>query len=70
MQYKQVRVISGKGSGADKFAEALRGVAVDKAGLVYAVGDGSVKVFDRTGKLLRQWRTSRAWLPTRPLAPR
>jgi len=59
MKYKQIRVVSGRGSRADQFAEALRGIAIDKAGLLYAVGDGAVKVFDREGKLLRQWSTAK-----------
>jgi len=59
MEYKQIRVVSGRGTGPDQFAEALRGIALDKAGLLYAVGDGAVKVFDRAGKLLDQWPTAR-----------
>ena len=60
MKYSQIRVISGRGPGADQFAEALRGIAVDRADRLYAVGDGSVKVFDRDGVFLRQWRTDKA----------
>lgn len=52
-------VIGGKGSGPARFAEALRGVGVDRAGLVYAVGDRQVKVFDAEGKLRRRWPTSK-----------
>jgi len=58
MEYKQIRVVSGRGAGADQFAHELRGIAVDPAGLLYAVGDSAVKVFDKSGKLLRQWETS------------
>ena len=59
MGYRRVLVISGKGSGPEQFSEALRGIAVDRAGLVYAVGDGEVKVFDAQGKLQRRWPTER-----------
>lgn len=59
MGYKKTRVISGRGLGPDRFSEALRGITVDKAGLLYAVGDSTVKVFDRAGKLLKKWRTAR-----------
>ena len=52
-------VISGKGSGPEQFSEALRGIAVDRAGLLYAVGDSEVKVFDAQGKLQRRWPTER-----------
>ncbi len=59
MEYKQIRVVSGRGREPDQFAHALRGIALDKAGLLYAVGDDAVKVFDRAGKLLNQWPTAR-----------
>ncbi len=59
MEYKQIRVVGGRGSGPGQFAHALRGIALDKAALLYAVGDSSVKVFDDKGKLLRQWPTAK-----------
>jgi len=59
MEYRRVQSISGKGSAAHQFAEALRGIAVDGADRVYAVGDESVKVFDRDGALLGRWSTRR-----------
>jgi len=57
VRYRQVQVISGKGTGPDRFTESLRGIAVDAAGLIYAVGDCEVKVFDPKGALRRRWRT-------------
>jgi sugar lactone lactonase YvrE len=59
MQYRQIRVISGKGSQPDQFSEALNGIAVDAAGAIYAVGDRQVKVFDADGGLQRRWSTER-----------
>ncbi len=57
MEYRQALVISGKGAEENQFTETLRGIAVDGSGLIYAVGDLDVKVFDGAGKLLRRWRT-------------
>ncbi|MHC4675731.1 MAG: NHL repeat-containing protein [Planctomycetota bacterium] len=59
MQYRQLQVISGKGTGSDRFTEALRGIGIDRAGLIYAVGDREVKVFESTGKLQRRWQTAK-----------
>ncbi len=55
MQYRQLRIISGKGSGPAEFREALRGIALDKQGRLYAAGDSEVKVFDTEGALVRRW---------------
>jgi sugar lactone lactonase YvrE len=49
--------ISGKGPGSGKFREELRGIAVDDDGRLYAVGDSTVKIFDRDGGLLREWKS-------------
>lgn len=57
MRYRQLRIISGKGSGEAEFREALRGIALDARGRLYAAGDSEVKAFDGAGKLLRRWRT-------------
>lgn len=57
MTYRRVLVIAGKGFAEDRFAETLRGLALDGAGRVYAVGDRDVKVFDDQGELLRRWQT-------------
>ena len=57
-QWRQARRFCGRGIGADQFSEALRGIAVDGAGTVYAVGDAAVKVFTAEGDLLRRWPTS------------
>jgi sugar lactone lactonase YvrE len=56
--FRPVRRIGGKGSAAHQFREALRGIAIGQDNRLYAVGDSSVKVFDATGKLLRQWKTT------------
>jgi len=58
MRYEQVRTIGGRGLGADQFHEALRGLDVGPDGLIYAVGDSTVKVYDAAGALARQWSTS------------
>jgi len=57
--WHQVRRFCGRGTGADRFSEALRGIAVDAAGRIHAVGDSTVKVFSTNGDLLRRWPTSR-----------
>ena len=49
--------IAGRGSADHQFTESLRGVALDAKGLIYAVGDSSVKVFTSDGELARQWKT-------------
>jgi len=54
-----VRVISGKGAGPDRFLGSLRGIAIDRSDLIFAVGDREVKVFDARGKLQRRWRTAK-----------
>ena len=60
MYYHVVNVIGGKGPRRDQFRTCLNGVGLDAAGLVYAVGDREVKVFDSaTGTLKRQWPTGR-----------
>jgi hypothetical protein len=71
MEYRHVQVIGGKGNAPDKFATALRGVAVDGHGQLYAAGDSEIKVFDgagdiqaksasrSAGQLKRRWPTSR-----------
>jgi DNA-binding beta-propeller fold protein YncE len=62
MQYQELLIIGGKGTGPDRFASALRGIAVDLQGQIYAAGDSEVKVFDAAGHLKRRWPTSRAGL--------
>lgn len=59
MQYRHLRVISGKGTASDQFADALRGLAIGPNDHLYAVGDTDVKVFSTQGKLLHRWRTER-----------
>ncbi len=59
MEYRQLRVISGKGDQPHQFASALRGIALDGADLLYAVGDSVVKVFDAEGSLRGQWNTGK-----------
>ena len=57
MDYRQVRVIGGKGSQPHQFAHELRGICLDRTGLIYAVGDSEVKVLDVEGRLQRRWPT-------------
>lgn len=59
MRYRQVRIISGKGTAADQFRETLRGIDIGRGGLIHAVGDSELKVFRPTGSLHRQWATER-----------
>jgi sugar lactone lactonase YvrE len=59
MQYRQVLVMGGRGFRPEQFTESLRGVCVDRAGLVYAAGDSEVKVFDAQGRLVRRWKTEK-----------
>jgi sugar lactone lactonase YvrE len=58
MQYRQLRTISGKGAGPAQFRDALRGIALDTQGHLYAAGDSEVKVFDADGTLVRRWPTA------------
>jgi hypothetical protein len=58
MKYRQLRIISGKGTGPAEFHRALAGIALDKQGCLYAAGDSEVKVFDSAGVLLRRWPTA------------
>jgi hypothetical protein len=62
MQYRQVRVIGGKGTAPDKFTATLRGIAVDRVGQIYAAGDSELKVFTPSGELRRRWLTSKPGL--------
>jgi sugar lactone lactonase YvrE len=59
VKYQPAHTIGGRGSAPDQFARALRGVALDGAGRLYAVGDSAVKVFDADDALARQWPTDR-----------
>jgi sugar lactone lactonase YvrE len=59
MKYRLLNTIGGKGEGREQFARTLRDVAIDRAGLVYCVGDTQIKVFDLEGRLRRSWQTSK-----------
>ena len=59
MEYRQVQVISGKGPKPDQFTESLNGIGLDRAGLLYAVGDREVKVFNTQGALTNRWETEK-----------
>ena len=58
MQYRQLRIISGKGNGPAEFHTALSGIAIDKQDCLYAAGDSEVKVFAAEGAILRRWPTN------------
>jgi sugar lactone lactonase YvrE len=59
MEYRQIRVIGGKGSAPGQFSTSLRGLAVDAHGQLYAAGDSGITVFDAAGRLKRRWSTMR-----------
>jgi sugar lactone lactonase YvrE len=50
--------MGGRGPAPHQFHHALRGLALDAAGRVCAVGDGVVRVFDGGGAVARQWATT------------
>lgn len=58
MEFRPTGVIGGRGPAPGQFVEALRGIAIDDADRVYAVGDDAVKVYDAGGALLRRWGLS------------
>jgi hypothetical protein len=58
MQYRQLRIISGKGAGPAEFRQALSGIALDREGCLYVLGDSEVKVFDGAGAFMRRWPTA------------
>jgi len=57
VKYRPARRIGGKGPATDQFNESLRGIAIDGEDRLFAVGDSAVKVFNKEGELLRQWKT-------------
>jgi len=57
VEFRPTRRIGGRGTAPHQLSRSLRGVAVDGAGRLYAVGDSSVKVFDAEGRFVRQWAT-------------
>lgn len=57
LEFRSARRIGGKGPAPHQFSRTLRGVAVDGAGRLYAVGDSVVKAYDASGQLARQWAT-------------
>jgi sugar lactone lactonase YvrE len=58
VEYQATRRMGGRGLTSSQFHHALRGVALDGAGHVYAVGDNVVRVFDVDGAVARQWATT------------
>jgi hypothetical protein len=56
--FRHVRVIGGRGQGADRFTTSLRAITTDAQDHLYAVGDSDVKVFGADGTLRRRWPTS------------
>jgi sugar lactone lactonase YvrE len=59
VEFRPAHRIGGKGPAPHQFVRALRGVAIDAAGRLYAAGDSVVKVFDAEGDLIRRWTTGR-----------
>ncbi len=60
--YRHVRTLAGRGSGPAEFVSALRGIAMDGRGAVYAAGDSELKLFDPVGRIQRRWSTARPGL--------
>ena len=58
MDYRQVRIIGGKGSAPGQFTSSLRGLGVDAHGQLFAAGDSGITVFDVAGRVKRRWATS------------
>ena len=58
MQYRQLRMIGGKGGGQGQFAETLRGIALSRGDEILTVGDSSAIVFSTDGAFRRHWATS------------
>jgi outer membrane protein assembly factor BamB len=59
MCYHKLRVISGKGAGPGEFAEALRGLTIDRDDRICAVGDSKLAIFSAAGEWLGGWPTER-----------
>ena len=56
MEYRLTHVIR------SEFQTALRSIAVDAHGQIFAAGDSEIKVFDIAGRLKQRWSTSRPLL--------
>jgi sugar lactone lactonase YvrE len=54
-RYRPSATLAGRGS-ASEFHRSLDGVAVGAGGLIHALGDGDVKVFDAGGGVARSWK--------------
>lgn len=59
MPYRRLRTLAGKGSDPERFRSALRGIALDARGRLFAAGDREVKVFSEEGELIRRWPTAK-----------
>lgn len=59
MGEKTMRFRAARTIGGNEFRDSFRGIALDNAGNVYAVGDTAVKVFGSDGEVVRQWKTAR-----------
>ena len=59
MRYRQAGVLGGRGDGPGRFRDALRGIAVDGRGPLYAAGDLGITVFDAAGAPVRRWATAK-----------
>ncbi len=56
MQYRQMLR---RGAGPPGFRSAIRGLATDRGGFLYAAGDSEIEVFDPEGALKRRWSTAK-----------
>jgi len=57
VRYRLAKKIAGEGTAPDRFAQALRGIALDASDRLIAVGDSVLKVFEGTGELRASWKT-------------
>jgi streptogramin lyase len=58
VEYQATRRMGGRGLTSSQFHHALRGLALDGTGHVYAVGDSVVRVYDGDGAVVGQWATA------------
>lgn len=56
LEYSQELVLH-NGSATKLFHRVLTGVAVDASDKIYVLGDGEVRIFDGTGKLIQRWKS-------------
>lgn len=58
-RYTRAASLAGPGT-AGEFTRSLHGLAVGPRDAVYALGDGEVRVFDGSGRVVRRWQVAEA----------